>query len=409
MFPIIRTFDQPDSFSAGLLYGQLARARIAHSLKAYRTLFEHCGLHWALACEKASAFEPIIMTIDSSTIQELKGVAQGSGFDFESLLALNCRSELLAPDFLNTSSEQQKLLTQKAAWLNQQSNEQIKLSGVQAWPDFNECTSVAVQPRASARQADNSSNTWLAQNWDWMGGQRQALVLLEGKSRAGRFMTLTEAGMWAKIGLNESGFAVGLNIIRSINDGKKPGIAVHWLLRHLLGCESVAQAHQIIDQLARDFGFGGSSNIICADASGAVASFELCATLGQATGYARVEPASDGIVRHTNHFLAEHLRPFQAQAARSLSTDFRLHSAEHLIGNQVPVDFDVLRSLLRNDAGGEDGNNPLLAICRSPDDSLPEMQRVETVAGIIINTSKREFWVAPDIPNRTEFVQVWAH
>jgi isopenicillin-N N-acyltransferase like protein len=382
MFPIIRTLNQPDAFAAGQHYGLAAKARIAHSVKAYRGLFQSCGLSWAQACLKAQAFEPIMNQLDPLSVQELQGIAQGSGFDFASILALNCRSELLSADFLNVKSAVQ---------------------GQPDVPDFNECTSVAVQPKASV-----AGETWLAQNWDWMGGQREALVLLEGRGPAGRFMTLTEAGMLAKIGLNESGFAVGLNIIRSINDGLRPGIAVHWLLRHLLGCTTVQQAHATIDQLASRFGFGGSSNIICADASGTVASFELCATMGKAIGFGRIEPDADGIVRHTNHFLAGHLQPFQAEAARSLSTDWRLKSAQVLVGSQTPIDLNVLCKFLRNDAGGDQGDNPLLAICRSPDYSLPELQRVETVAGIVINPTRRQFWVAPDIPNRTEFVQVWS-
>ncbi len=376
MFPIIHIADQQNPLAAGVAYGQKAAEKIAHSLKAYRQLFEHCGLPWEQACTKALQFEPMMQAIDADSVLEMQGIAQGSGFDFASILALNCRSELLSPEFLSQAKDAQV-------------------------PDANECTSFAVRPKASANKT-----TWLAQNWDWMGGQRDALVLLEGRAAAGRFMTLTEAGMLAKIGLNEAGFAVGLNIIRSVNDGLKPGIAVHWLLRHLLSCKSVDQAHAVIADLSAKYGFGGSSNIICADATGAVASFELCATLGKAQGYARIEPADDGIVRHTNHFLADHLRPFQAEAARSLSTDWRLQSVEQLIG-KVPVDFDLICQLLRNDAGGDQSDNPLLAICRSPDFSLPEMQRVETVAGIVINTSQLQFWVAPDIPNRTEFIQVW--
>jgi isopenicillin-N N-acyltransferase like protein len=382
MFPTISTLFAPNAFSAGQHYGRLARERIAHSIKAYQALFANCGLGWNEACQKALAFEPMMTELDPHSMQEMQGIADGSGFDFQSILALNCRSELLSADFLNTQA-----IGQTPAYV----------------PDVNECTSVAAQPRASA-----TGETWLAQNWDWMGGQREALVLLEGRGKAGRFMTLTEAGMLAKIGLNEAGFAVGLNIIRSVNDGIKPGIAVHWLLRHLLGCSTVEQAHRTIDQLASRYGFGGSSNIICADASGVVASFELCATIGKATGFGRIEPDTDGIVRHTNHFLAPHLQPFQAEAARSLSTDWRLQSAQSLLGLEKAVDFEGLCAFLRNDAGGAEGDNPLLAICRSPDFSLPELQRVETVAGVVINTTRRQFWVAPNIPNRTEFIQVWS-
>jgi hypothetical protein len=60
MFQIIRTLAQADALSAGQHYGRTAQIRIAHSVKAYRALFETCGLSWAQACLKARAFEPIM-------------------------------------------------------------------------------------------------------------------------------------------------------------------------------------------------------------------------------------------------------------------------------------------------------------------------------------------------------------
>ena len=97
---------------------------------------------------------------------------------------------------------------------------------------------LAVTARCSA-----DGSAWLAQNWDWIGRQREALVVLKSIDDAGqRITTLTEAGMLAKIGFNESGFALGLNIVRSLRDGESAGVPVHVLLRHLLSCRSVAHA-----------------------------------------------------------------------------------------------------------------------------------------------------------------------
>ena len=69
-----------------------------------------------------------------------------------------------------------------------------------------ECTAMGVTAAAS-----RTGQAWLAQNWDWMGRQREALVLLHIQGPSGQSITtLTEAGMLAKIGINQSGFALGL-------------------------------------------------------------------------------------------------------------------------------------------------------------------------------------------------------
>jgi isopenicillin-N N-acyltransferase-like protein len=85
------------------------------------------------------------------------------------------------------------------------------------------------------------------------------------------FLTLTEAGMLAKIGMNTLGFGICLNILRSVGDGKQAGVPVHVLLRALLGCRSVGDAISLAGKLS----FAASSNVLCADVRGDAASLEL--------------------------------------------------------------------------------------------------------------------------------------
>ena len=82
--------------------------------------------------------------------------------------------------------------------------------------------------------------------------------------------------MLAKIGLNDAGFALGLNILRSPRDGAQPGVPVHVLLRHLLDrCASLADLRERLARLATSLGFAAASNVPCADAAGHAASFEV--------------------------------------------------------------------------------------------------------------------------------------
>ena len=397
MFPIIDVRHCANAFAAGHLYGAIAAKQIQLSINAYTKLFATSGLTWKDACSRAQEFLAAMQKYAPSSVLELEGIAQGSQQNLLSILALNCRSELLSPNFLTQLAEP------------------------------NECTSIAV----GNEHSNGAQDTWLAQNWDWMGGQRDALVLLRGKSSyapvdpnlenqsAAEFVTLTEAGMLAKIGLNDKGFAVGLNILRSNQDASRPGIAVHWLLRQLLSCHSVEAAFAMVQKLADEVGFGGSSNILCADRSGAVAALEL-----SPNGVARIDPQANGVVCHTNHFLDPHLLRDQAPYGQSTSTLTRLARITALsspinsqsssqsssqVSSQVSgtgqgnlFDLYRLETILRDEDDG------FLSICRHPDLGLDAAARIESVAGVIVNVTSGTLWIAPDVPSKVPFEIVYS-
>ncbi|NDH58903.1 MAG: hypothetical protein EBX60_11790, partial [Betaproteobacteria bacterium] len=199
--------------------------------------------------------------------------------------------------------------------------------------DWGECTAIAVSASASS-----DAHTWLAQNWDWIGRQRAALVVLHTRDAQGQAIaTLTEAGMLAKIGLNDQGMAVGLNILRSIADGTKPGVPVHVLLRHALSFESLHAFRSRLAALANGPGFGAASNIPAADASGDIGSFEI------APGGWSEYQAQDGVVVHTNHFLCDRLADQQAALSGCADLDqpdlclHRRTCARHRIRRQSQI------------------------------------------------------------------------
>src|SRR5262249_55076056 len=120
-------------------------------------------------------------------VEELEGMAAGAGVDVRELLAINARTELLA--------------------------------GTQ---DRGECSLVArLEP----------SGPWLAQTWDWHPDLRAAAVVWTIEHDGGRLTTVTEAGVVAKLGLNDAGVACGLNFLTSSMDGGLDGTPIHVLLR----------------------------------------------------------------------------------------------------------------------------------------------------------------------------------
>jgi len=360
MFPVIDLQGSP--YERGLAHGTRARARVERSLANYARLFELCGISWGDAQSIARRYRPFVARIGEQYLEEIEGIAAGAGRRVEEILALNARTEILPPSFPGKPSE---------AWL----------AAIRRGADFGECTAIAVLPERSAE-----GGTLLAQNWDWLGAQREALVVLRS---GGDCLTLTEAGMLAKIGLNRHGLGVCLNILRSESDGLRPGAPVHVLLRALLDCASLAQA----ETLVRRVRCGASSNILCASAAGGAASFEL------SPGRVGVVAARGGILCHTNHFLAQEGREHEVLLPPSLSSVPRLQRIEALSGSGKFSAADLQR-MLRDESDG------FLSICRRPDPSLPEEARVESVASVVMELARGVMHVAPDIPSKAAYEAV---
>lgn len=382
MFPAITLHAHATPHARGLAHGRQAASRTIHSRDTYARLFASCGIDWAQACSRAQTYRPTIEALDPDLLEEMQGIADGSGLQLAEVLALNCRTEILPASFLSDIGHPAAaaLAANRAAGLPDW------LDALDPHAAEGECTAMAVAPEASV-----NGHSWLAQNWDWLGRQRQALVLLHTHDAQGtRLTTLTEAGMLAKIGMNQHGFALGLNILRSLQDGERPGVPVHVLLRHLLGCSGVEAARQRLQVIAQRWGFGAASNIPCADSQGEAACFEVAPA-----GWAELQ-AQQGVVVHTNHFVCDSLLAAQAPMGMTLSSQPRLETARRH-ARTGRLDRLALETFLRDESDGH------LSICRSPDPDLPPEGRVESVAGIIMDCHARQIWIAPDVPCRCPF------
>jgi isopenicillin-N N-acyltransferase-like protein len=364
MFPIIEVDGTPRN--RGQQHGAQARKRIDRSVATYARLFAFCGIDWAGAQKLGAGYRDLIGDLDRELLEEIEGIAAGSGRHVNEILALNSRTEILPPTYPGQPHPDRKAIAACNA-----------AGGI---PDWGECTSIAVKPSMSA-----TGTTLLAQNWDWLGAQRAALVVLRCTETDGSScLTLTEAGMLAKIGLNSHGFGVCLNILRSADDGSKPGVPVHVLLRALLKRRSVEDAVAFASKLV----FGASSNVLCADAGGATAALEF-----SPRGLDVIRGAEAALC-HTNHFLAEVAARHQASLAPSMSTYPRLERINALTGSHEgrisPADIE---NMLRDESDG------FLSICRRPDPAVEAEACMETVASVVMDLGARVMRVAPDVPS----------
>ncbi|APE30652.1 peptidase C45 acyl-coenzyme A--6- aminopenicillanic acid acyl-transferase [Halomonas aestuarii] len=315
----------------GVAHGRAHAGLITHSLEVYDRLFQDfVGLDWGRARREAERFLPMIERGFPAILEEMEGIARGAGLDVEDILTLNCRSEIS--------------LTQASGG----------------------CSAFALK---------RDGTQWLAQNWDWRTDQLHNVVALEiSGNDAPPLISIGEAGMVAKIGMNEHGLGVCLNAIRSRTCGE--GLPIHVALRKILECRDMDQALAV----ARD-------DRVCSPAHFLVASGD-----GEALGL-EVHPGEpgrlapeDGVVTHTNHLYAgsgaHRVEDFPRPDSRS-----RLTRLDALLRERLPPGGEIGEGELFAILGDHDGAP--LSICRHFNPDQPAEERMETLFSVVMDLTRR--------------------
>ena len=228
---------------------------------------------------------------------------------------------------------------------------------------------------------DALDGPWLAQNWDWYVDSPERCVVWTADLADGeRLVTMTEAGILAKLGLNSRGLAVGLNILHHRRDGGPMGVPVHLILRALLEhCTTVEDAAALLG----DSPTSGSSAVTVVDAAGGGAVFEL-----SPSGVARLDPRN-GFLAHTNHFVDPGLGDGEASELDLDGSRARLE----LLETMRPETLDAAQELLCDHACTPE------SLCRHDTPSAIEgMPTAGTIVSVASETAAGRFHVAAGHP-----------
>ncbi len=329
----------------GRQYGSSCQDRIQNNIDFYFRVFQHyANLDRNQAVRLAKLFLPVIQSFDGDLLEEIKGIAEGAKVAFEEILAVNVRTELMYPDQLGGKGE---------------------------------CTALAALPEATA-----SGDMLLGQNWDWKPHLLDHTVLLRiEQENKPTVLTLTEAGIVGKIGFNSSGLGACLNIMKS--SLAETGVPIHILMRGILNSERFGDAIGKIVSMNR----GSSNNTLIAHRDGTVIDFEMAP---RAFDFLYPE---DGVLVHTNNFVSPRLRAIDTGISQFPDTLVRYGRAfqkMHLRAGRIGVtDFKQILT--------DHGNHPD-AICRHPDLRDPELERVQTVASVIMNLTRGQMHIAQGPP-----------
>ena len=346
--PVIDLSGNPSDI--GFAHGKALGDRLKENYSIYLNMIStNTGQSEAAIVALALRFLPSIEKAAPELLAEMDGIAQGAGVSLETILVLNCRSELAFPDQLAT-----------------------------------QCTVVGLTAKRTV-----SGRAVIAQNWDWLPAVKSNVAFLRIEPAGGpRSLILAEAGQVGKIGFNEHGLGLVINLL--VSKGIKFGVPTHILLRKMLSAADVSEAAQLVKNADR----ASSCHMLLGDSAGNIIGLEAAPH-----GVSEIAPLNGAVV-HTNHFCDPAMA--EVDLAPSLSTDTlpRLERAQEMVARQPTWDTAGIKRML------SDHHAPPLSICRHQDPDTPQHLRMTTLVSLVFDLNNRSAEVAYGQPCRTEYYHV---
>lgn len=345
-YPRIRVSGNPAE--RGRQYGEQARMQVHAGRDGYERNFHSSGISWDQAIRYSRRFADPIAGAFPDVIAELEGIAAGAGLEFDDVLAMNCRTEIM--------------------W--SQVNQRLH-----GGPIPSECSSFGMMPSRT-----DSGHVWIGQNWDWLIHASDSVVLLEvERYDAPNYVSIVEAGLLAKSTLNSAGIGVAVNTLITSDDIETGGIPFHVFLRLLADAETVFDAVELLASHQR----ASSAHYLVGSADGAVLSIEC-----EPGGVRGVHPVSpiDGLVTHTNHFL-RHTHGDDLAPLVMPDSYVRKQRLHELLEEATQASIDSVNRALSDHADFPG------SICCHPDPRVEETARWASISSMIMDLPERALYL----------------
>lgn len=333
----------------GREFGRVHAPKILATVDSYRALFDRVATRpfnvmelGAEALQSIAAFAPPLH-------EEILGIAEGAALEAEYIGAINARTEILA-------------------YLGAQ------LRG--------ECSTVV--------QLDPWGPPVTTQTWDWYAEFAEQWLVWEIPHVDGRLTTtVTEYGIVGKPGVNNRGLGTHFNILHHRHDGDRIGVPVHVLARWILdSCSDINQAIQLCHSAA----VSASTVLTLVTAAGkasAAVSVEL-----HPGGPSLVFPDDNGLLIHTNHFLASAVQPYDTEPAAYPDTLVRYDLLRRRLAGRTGLNSRDLLCALNSHLGTTG------ALCCHPTPGQPEAGQYATLASITLDVAGGTLQALPGGPCR---------
>jgi isopenicillin-N N-acyltransferase-like protein len=349
-FPFISVSGTPHE--RGLQYGRQAAGRIRGSARLYGQTLVDLGYSAAARSALIGHFAREIEAFAPHYLDEMRGIAEGSGVDFQDIVMINARTEVLA-----------KARAEKVAQVDKEPGDG--------------CTGALILPERSA-----SGNLLHGQNWDWRAECVETSIVLRVRNDNGPdFLTFVEAGGLARSGFNSAGVSITANYLESDRDFSQLGVPLSLIRRKVLEQEIFSLAMKAVATTPKSC----SNNIMLGMAQGFGIDFE-CTTNEAFPIY----PGADNLIVHANHWVSEVAlgKLVDRGLANSPDSHYRDWRVRKLLNRRDKLGRDDLREAFFDDFGTP------YAVCRPPrpgsNDNLSA-----TVAMVIMEPAVGEMDVTP--------------
>jgi len=218
----------------------------------------------------------------------------------------------------------------------------------------------------------------------------RTFVLRARRKDAPSLVCLTEAGIaGGKMGVNECGIGLVENGLASSHDGRNPyQKPFHVRCREVLDAERFETASRPVTDTARTC----SANFVVGAAGGHIVDIE-----SSPDHASRLDP-QDGIVTHSNHFLAAG----HGESLLEKISPNTLYRADRMRALLEPHRGALTFAHMR--AAATDHFGEPYAICRHGDPRQPSEKRTMTVGAVLIDLEARTMHVANGPPCMNDYV-----
>lgn len=331
--------DSSDPAERGAQRARALGSDLAKSLAGYLELFAAVGLAETSIREGAERTLDATLRWHPELVAEMGGLADAAGIPLWQIGALNARTEILS-GALGTKP--------------------------------GECSTIVGTTRSPIG----------VQTWDWHEELDPFWHLHRVRGTPRGFVGLTEMGILSKVGMNDAGVGIFLNILGHTAD-RADGVPVHLVgARVLAEAGDLAQAVRILESAP----VSTSSAITVIAPEGAV-TVEL-----SPVGAAVIRP-TDGVLLHTNHFVEPRLSAGEKVGVYDPDSQLRYAVLTDRVALEpLPQEAQALIPYLFSYPGDE------AELCCVPAEGAVLGQRWATLATVVMDSATRSMSVSPGSP-----------
>jgi len=334
MHEILMIKAKGSNYDIGYKVGRAASSLIERSIRSYRQILpreEGWSGKWVVpegCLEAAREKFPHLL-------EELQGMAEGSGQSFSDLFFLNSLEEVL--DLKSPTA----------------------------------CTSIGLEA---------NGEVWLGHNEDWYAEDADTVIAIYGQpNNLPSFISITAAPFLAAVGMNEAGLAQGVNSVTATD--YQVGVPRMLAARAVLEAMTIREA---IDKATPHNRAGGYNHLLVSTKK-ELGNLETTATESDYLPGAK-------LIYHTNHYLSPRLQRLAKMGSNHSLTRYRrlteLERIDQRVANRVTCRERLISYL------SDHGNRPL-SICKH---ACEQMGNEGTIFSAIFDPGSFNAWIAVGNP-----------